>query len=79
MTCGTDSTPMDGTACVGGPGTDEQHVIIMMTIMILIMMISRMMMIFLMTDDDEDIQVCGMCGILYDSSYPIGAHAFDQA
>jgi len=48
LTCGTDSTPMDGTACVGGPGTDEQH-------------------------------VCGMCGILYDSSYPIGAHAFDQA
>merc|ERR1711971_1550138 len=26
LTCGTDSTPMDGTACVGGPGTDEQHV-----------------------------------------------------
>merc|ERR1712025_562153 len=24
--CGTDSTPMDGTACVGGPGNDEQHV-----------------------------------------------------
>merc|ERR1711936_682287 len=23
--CGTDSTPMDGTACVGGPGNDEQH------------------------------------------------------
>ena len=22
--CGTDSTPMDGTACVGGPGNDEQ-------------------------------------------------------
>merc|ERR1712116_19592 len=48
LTCGTDSTPMDGTACVGGPGTDEQH-------------------------------VCGMCGILYDMSYPLGAHAFDQA
>jgi len=47
LTCGTDSTPMDGTACVGGPGTDEQH-------------------------------VCGMCGILYDMSYPLGAHAFDQ-
>jgi len=42
LTCGTDSTPMDGTACVGGPGTDSQH-------------------------------VCGMCGILYDSSYPLGA------
>merc|ERR1712042_268681 len=26
MECGTDSTPMDGTACVGGPGNDEQHV-----------------------------------------------------
>merc|ERR1712115_646409 len=24
--CGTDSTPMDGTACEGGPGSDEQHV-----------------------------------------------------
>ena len=24
--CGTDSAPMDGTACVGGPGNDEQHV-----------------------------------------------------
>eukprot|EP00090_Calanus_glacialis_P045616 TRINITY_DN8578_c0_g1_i1.p1 TRINITY_DN8578_c0_g1~~TRINITY_DN8578_c0_g1_i1.p1 ORF type:complete len:368 (-),score=92.53 TRINITY_DN8578_c0_g1_i1:78-1181(-) len=42
LTCGTDSTPMDGTACVGGPGTDTQH-------------------------------VCGMCGILYDMSYPLGA------
>ena len=43
--CGTDSTPMDGTACVGGPGTDQQH-------------------------------VCGMCGILYDMSFPLGATAF---
>merc|ERR1719228_786245 len=25
--CGTDSSPMDGTACVGGPGNDEQHVL----------------------------------------------------
>jgi len=24
--CGTDSSPMDGTACAGGPGNDEQHV-----------------------------------------------------
>ena len=24
LQCGTDSTPMDGTACVGGPGNDEQ-------------------------------------------------------
>jgi len=24
--CGVDSTPMDGTACVGGPGTDMQNV-----------------------------------------------------
>jgi len=45
LTCGTDSTPMDGLACEGGPGTDEQH-------------------------------VCGMCGILYDSSYPLGAKAW---
>jgi len=42
LTCGTDSTPMDGTACVDGPGTDTQN-------------------------------VCGMCGILYDMSYPLGA------
>jgi len=26
LTCGTDSTPMQGTACVDGPGTDTQHV-----------------------------------------------------
>jgi len=26
LMCGTNSTPMDGTACVGGPGNDEQHV-----------------------------------------------------
>merc|ERR1711973_730028 len=44
MECGTDSTPMDGTACVGGPGNDEQH-------------------------------VCEQCGVLYDMSYPLGAHA----
>ena len=43
--CGTDSTPMDGTACVGGPGNDEQH-------------------------------VCGQCGVLFDVSYPLGAHEF---
>jgi len=45
LTCGTDSTPMDGTACVGGPGTDQQH-------------------------------VCGMCGILFDMSFPLGVRAF---
>lgn len=44
MECGTNSTPMDGTACVGGPGNDEQH-------------------------------VCGQCGVLYDVSYPLGAHS----
>merc|ERR1712200_141405 len=43
--CGTDSTPMDGTACVGGPGNDEQT-------------------------------VCGMCGLLFDSSYPLGTYPF---
>merc|ERR1712203_519230 len=43
--CGTDSTPMDGTACVGGPGNDEQH-------------------------------VCGQCGVLFDVSWPLGAHDF---
>merc|ERR1719382_2043067 len=41
--CGTDSTPMDGTACSGGPGSDEQH-------------------------------VCGQCGVLFDTSYPLGVH-----
>ena len=41
--CGTDSSPMDGTACVDGPGNDEQH-------------------------------VCGQCGVLFDTSYPLGAH-----
>jgi len=47
LTCGTDSTPMDGTACQNGPGTDSQH-------------------------------VCGMCGILYDMSYPLGAKDWGQ-
>merc|ERR1711976_13805 len=37
--CGTNETPMDGTACVGGPGNDVQT-------------------------------VCGMCGMLFDASYP---------
>jgi len=45
--CGTDSTPMDGTACVGGPGNDEQH-------------------------------VCGQCGVLFDVSWPLGAHDFSM-
>ena len=40
-----DCSPMDGTACVGGPGNDEQH-------------------------------VCGQCGVLFDTSYPLGAHDF---
>jgi len=43
--CGTDSTPLDGSACVGGPGSEEQH-------------------------------VCGQCGVLFDTSYPLGAHDF---
>jgi len=41
--CGTDSSPMDGTACSGGPGSDQQH-------------------------------VCGQCGVLFDTSYPLGVH-----
>jgi len=41
--CGVNSTPMDGTACVGGPGTDQQT-------------------------------VCGMCGMLLDTTYPLGVH-----
>jgi len=45
LVCGTDTTPMDGTACVGGPGTDSQV-------------------------------VCGMCGLLYDMSYPLGVGLF---
>merc|ERR1711935_785264 len=43
--CGVNSTPMDGTACVGGPGNDAQT-------------------------------VCGMCGMLMDSSYPLGVRKF---
>ena len=43
--CGTDSSPMDGTACADGPGSDEQH-------------------------------VCGQCGVLFDTSYPLGAHTW---
>ena len=38
VTCGTDITPLDGTACA---------------------------------DDPSPVTVCGTCGILYDSSYPI--------
>jgi len=45
VTCGINSTPMDGTACVNGPGTDQQ-------------------------------EVCGMCGMLFDSSYPLGTYPF---
>merc|ERR1712080_743470 len=45
--CGTDSSPMDGTACEGGPGNDEQH-------------------------------VCGQCGVLFDCSWPLGAHEFQE-
>merc|ERR1712029_972764 len=40
--CGLDNTPMSGTACVDGPGSESQ-------------------------------EVCGMCGVLYDMSYPLGA------
>lgn len=45
--CGTDSSPMDGVACQGGPGNDQQT-------------------------------VCGQCGILFDVSYPLGAHEFSM-
>eukprot|EP00092_Neocalanus_flemingeri_P032974 GFUD01035858.1.p1 GENE.GFUD01035858.1~~GFUD01035858.1.p1 ORF type:complete len:375 (+),score=110.48 GFUD01035858.1:27-1127(+) len=41
--CGVNSTPMDGTACVGGPGNDQQ-------------------------------KVCGMCGMLLDTTFPLGVH-----
>lgn len=40
--CGTDTSPLDGTGCSGGPGSDVQH-------------------------------PCGQCGILFDTSYPLGA------
>jgi len=43
--CGVDSSPMSGTACMGGPGNDEQH-------------------------------VCGQCGVLFDCTFPLGAHEF---
>ena len=39
--CGTDNTPLDGSACVG--------------------------------DGNAVQKVCGMCGVLFDTSYPIGA------
>merc|ERR1719272_2004371 len=39
--CGTDSKPLEGTGCPGGP---------------------------------PEVRVCGMCGVLYDSTYPEGAH-----
>jgi len=45
--CGMDSTPMQGTACQEGPGSDSQ-------------------------------EVCGMCGLLYDMSYPLGAGLWTQ-
>merc|ERR1712241_1049130 len=45
--CGVDSTPMSGTACVDGPGNDEQY-------------------------------VCGQCGVLFDMSYPLGAHVIEN-
>jgi len=45
--CGTDSSPMDGTACEGGPGNDVQH-------------------------------VCGECGVLFDCSWPLGAHEWTE-
>merc|ERR1712203_1096155 len=41
--CGVNSTPMDGTACTGGPGNDMQN-------------------------------VCGMCGMYLDTTYPLGVH-----
>jgi len=40
--CGVNSDPLNGSACVGGPGSNQQT-------------------------------VCGMCGMLLDASYPIGA------
>merc|ERR1712002_721677 len=40
--CGVNSSPLNGSACVGGPGSDQQI-------------------------------VRGMCGMLLDSSYPMGA------
>jgi len=45
--CGTDTSPMDGTACQGGPGNDVQH-------------------------------VCGQCGVLFDCSWPLGAHEWTE-
>merc|ERR1712059_121795 len=45
--CGTNSTPMDGTACEGGPLNDEQH-------------------------------VCGQCGVLFDTNFPLGAQEFHK-
>ena len=51
---------MDGTACVGGPGTDEQHVImmlimilIMMPVMIVVIMVIILMIIVLLIKQSE--------------------------
>merc|ERR1719418_397810 len=43
--CGMNSTPMDGTACVGGPGSEQQT-------------------------------VCGMCGMLLDTTFPLGVYTW---
>ena len=45
--CGMNSTPMDGTACVGGPGNDQQT-------------------------------VCGMCGMLLDTTFPLGVYKWQN-
>ena len=45
--CGVNSTPMDGTACVGGPGSDQQT-------------------------------VCGMCGMLLDTTFPLGVNKWEM-
>jgi len=45
--CGLNSTPMDGTACVGGPGNDQQT-------------------------------VCGMCGMLLDTTFPLGVYKWQN-
>ena len=56
--CGTNNTPMDGTACTGGPGSQEQTV-----------SCENIWRLEKITIG----QVCGECGILFEATYPLGA------
>ena len=57
--CGTDSTPLDGTGCVNGPGSDVRT--------------TGFLWLVLQYDMFQVQHVCGQCGVLFDTSYPLGA------